>query len=161
ENGASSRFARVFDIAWQPVKGELADKVLIPILGDQYGAVLEQQELQLSYEDGRFLVRYHDNVFPIAPDTFDTILTVDLDAWLEARNGSPEADELLSIITSIRNLPPRTTRDSDEMATRDREKEIIKRRLGALAGRSAEVRSHIETAVTRFNGIVGEPRSFD
>src|SRR6185295_5981325 len=49
ENGPSSRFARFFDIAWHPVKAELADKVLIPILGDQYGAVLERQELQLAY----------------------------------------------------------------------------------------------------------------
>src|SRR5204862_2527108 len=48
ENGPSSRFARFFDIEWRPVKAELADKVLIPILGDQYGAVLERQELALA-----------------------------------------------------------------------------------------------------------------
>ena len=60
ENGPSSRFARFFDIEWQPVKDELADKVLIPILGDQYGAVLERQELQLAYRDGAFVVRYYD-----------------------------------------------------------------------------------------------------
>ncbi len=54
ENGPSSRFARFFDIEWRPVKDELADKVLIPILGDQYGAVLERQELQLAYRDGAF-----------------------------------------------------------------------------------------------------------
>src|SRR5215213_6528219 len=47
ENGPSSRYARFFDIEWHPVKAELADKVLIPILGDQYGAVLERGELQL------------------------------------------------------------------------------------------------------------------
>jgi (1->4)-alpha-D-glucan 1-alpha-D-glucosylmutase len=47
ENGASSRFAHFFDIQWHPVKDELANKVLIPILGDQYGAVLERQELRL------------------------------------------------------------------------------------------------------------------
>ena len=41
ENGPCSRYARFFDIAWHPVKAELADKVLIPILGDQYGAVTE------------------------------------------------------------------------------------------------------------------------
>ena len=54
ENGPSSRFARFFDIEWHPVKDELADKILIPILGDQYGAVLERQELQLAYRDGAF-----------------------------------------------------------------------------------------------------------
>ena len=43
ENGPSSRFAHFFDIEWHPVKDELADKVLIPILGDQYGAVLERR----------------------------------------------------------------------------------------------------------------------
>ena len=44
ENGPSSRFARFFDIEWHPVKDELADKILIPIPGDQYGAVLERQQ---------------------------------------------------------------------------------------------------------------------
>ena len=44
ENGPSSRFARFFDIEWHPVKDEHADKILIPIPGDQYGAVLERQQ---------------------------------------------------------------------------------------------------------------------
>ena len=44
ENGPSSRFARFFDIEWHPVKDELADKTLIPIRGDQYGAVLERRQ---------------------------------------------------------------------------------------------------------------------
>ena len=70
ENGPSSRFARFFDIEWRPVKDELADKVLIPILGDQYGAALERQELKLAYRDGAFVVRYYDDWLPIAPDTF-------------------------------------------------------------------------------------------
>ena len=34
ENGPSSRFARFFDIEWRPVKDELFEKVLLPILGD-------------------------------------------------------------------------------------------------------------------------------
>ena len=89
ENGPSSRFAHFFDIEWHPVKDELADKVLIPILGDQYGAVLERQELQLAYDDGAFIVRYYDNVLPIAPDTFSTILSVHLDAWLAGPRRRP------------------------------------------------------------------------
>src|SRR6188474_3519108 len=54
ENGPSSRFARCFDIEWHPVKAELADKVLLPILGDQYGEVLERGELQCEYAAGAF-----------------------------------------------------------------------------------------------------------
>ena len=52
ENGPSSRYAAVFDINWNPLKPELKDKVLLPVLGDASGAVLERQEIRLEYERG-------------------------------------------------------------------------------------------------------------
>src|SRR3989442_389553 len=67
ESGPASPYASTFDIDWRPVKTELTDKVLLPVLGDQYGAVLDRGELKLVLEDGRFLVRYFDAVLPIAP----------------------------------------------------------------------------------------------
>lgn len=160
ENGPSSRFAHFFDIEWRPVKDELADKLLIPILGDQYGAVLERQELQLAYNQGAFVVRCSDNVLPIAVDTFSTILSVQLDVWLADHAGA-DADELLSILTASRNLPSRSSREPDDMATRAREKEIVKRRLAALTTASAEVRALVDASVRHFNGVAGQPRSFD
>ena len=45
ENGPSSPSARFFDVDWTPVKEELHAKLLLPILGDQYGHVLERGEL--------------------------------------------------------------------------------------------------------------------
>src|SRR3954468_7885492 len=110
ENGPSSRFARFFDIEWRPVKSELADKILIPILGDQYGEALEAQQLQLVYGDGAFFVRYYDESLPVAPDTFGAVLESTLDAWLELHVGA-DADELQSILTAARNLPSRSERD--------------------------------------------------
>ncbi|MGH7220863.1 MAG: alpha-amylase family glycosyl hydrolase, partial [Nitrospiraceae bacterium] len=41
ENGPGSRYATFFDIDWHPVKAELEGKVLLPILGEQYGTVVE------------------------------------------------------------------------------------------------------------------------
>src|SRR5215472_3335077 len=41
ENGQSSRYASFFDIDWQPQEERLRDKVLVPILPDQYGRVLK------------------------------------------------------------------------------------------------------------------------
>jgi (1->4)-alpha-D-glucan 1-alpha-D-glucosylmutase len=163
ENGPSSRFARFFDIEWHPVKAELADKLLIPVLGDQYGAVLERQELCLDYDQGAFFVRYHENRLPIAPDTFETIFSVQLDAWLRQRatSGEDDADELQSILTASRNLPPRSSRNSEAIAARAREKEVVKRRLAALTAASAEVRALVEAAVRHFNGVAGQPHSFD
>ena len=42
EHGAGSRYAHVFDIDWNRATPELAGKVLLPVLGDQYGIVLER-----------------------------------------------------------------------------------------------------------------------
>ena len=161
ENGRSSRFARVFDISWNPAKDELAEKVLIPILGDQYGAVLERGELRLNYQDGAFEVQYYDDVVPIAPDTYPSILSRGLDEWLGAHADAPEASELQSIMTAADNLPPRTTSDAEGIATRAREKEVIKRRLASLVSASAAAAEHVGAAVSAFNGVRGQPRSFD
>jgi (1->4)-alpha-D-glucan 1-alpha-D-glucosylmutase len=67
ENGPSSPYAEFFDIDWDPVKRQLANKVLLPILGDQYGRVLENQELLLEYEGGAFWLRYYETRLPISP----------------------------------------------------------------------------------------------
>jgi len=160
ENGPSSRFARFFDIEWHPVKDELADKILIPILGDQYGAVLERQELQLAYRDGAFFVRYYDQTLPIATDTFAAILEPVIDGWLERHNGG-HADELQSILTAARNLPSRSDRDRDAIIVRAREKEIVKRRLAALERDSPAIAALVDDSVRRMNGVAGQPRSFD
>src|SRR5262249_31790433 len=53
ENGEASEYADYFDIDWEPIKDELQGKVLIPILGDQYGNVLESGDLQLRFDEGR------------------------------------------------------------------------------------------------------------
>ena len=53
EHGPASQFASFFDIDWEPLKPELRNRVLLPILEDHYGRVLEHQgELRLQYEDG-------------------------------------------------------------------------------------------------------------
>ena len=69
ENGQASAFADFFDIDWDPIKDELQGKVLIPILGDQYGNVLENGELKLVFdlERGEFSIYYHQHRFPINP----------------------------------------------------------------------------------------------
>jgi (1->4)-alpha-D-glucan 1-alpha-D-glucosylmutase len=160
ENGPASRFARFFDIEWRPVKDELADKILIPILGDQYGAVLERMELQTAYRDGAFFVHYYDETLPIAPDTFGALFEATLDPWL-AEHAGPDADELQSILTASRNLPPRSEREAEGIAVRAREKEIVKRRLAALERQSPAVAALVDDSVRRINGIAGQPRSFD
>ncbi len=65
ENGPSSPAAIFFDVDWSPVKAELQAKLLLPILGDQYGRVLERGELQVAFEAGLLVLRYFERTLPI------------------------------------------------------------------------------------------------
>src|SRR5688572_6066323 len=162
ENGESSRHADVFDIDWQPLKQELEHKVLLPVLGDLYGAVLERQEIALAYGRGAFHFTYYDQRFPIAPGTFDRVLALAAPSLLEEiGNDSEPGIEFLSILTAIRHLPGRVPASPDQRIERDREKEVVKRRLAALTSASPEVLAHIQRVVGRLNGVAGNPRSFD
>jgi (1->4)-alpha-D-glucan 1-alpha-D-glucosylmutase len=67
ENGPSSPFARFFDIDWRPPKEELVNKVLLPVLGDQFGRVLENQEIQIIFNEGQFQVAVYGAPLPLAP----------------------------------------------------------------------------------------------
>jgi len=162
ENGQASPRANFFDIDWTPIKPELRDRVLLPVLPDQYGRVLESQQLQLEFADGAFHLRYAGARLPIAPDTYAQILTDRLDV-LAGRLGAEDAgvQELRSILTALEHLPGRTETDPARIEERLREKEIVKRRLAALAKESADIREHAEETVRRFNGTPGDPASFD
>ena len=162
ENGPSSRFAHFFDVDWTPTKVELAHRVLVPVLGEQYGVVLEKGELRLVREDGAFFLTYFDHRFPIAPRSVPHVLRHRLDE-LRERLGHDEADvwELESICTSLEKLAPRFEADAAKVAERAREKEVAKRRLGVLCQQSPAIREHLDENVAIFNGTPGEPRSFD
>ena len=162
ENGASSRYARMFDIDWSPVNPELEDKVLLPILGDQYGAVLERQEIVLEYAEGAFALRYFETRLPVAPRSYPRILRHRVESISAALGEQhPEVLELLSIITSLDRLPTRMDLDAASIAEREREKEISKRRLATLTRDSQGVRTLVEENVRLFNGEPGVPASFD
>ena len=75
ENGPSSRYATWFDIDWHSDEVKLQNKVLIPVLGDQYGKVLASGQIKLEQEGERFQVRYVDHLFPLSPRSLGTILS--------------------------------------------------------------------------------------
>ncbi|RMH31502.1 MAG: malto-oligosyltrehalose synthase [Nitrospirae bacterium] len=162
ENGPSSRYASYFDIDWTPAKPELENKVLLPILGDQYGIVLENQEIVLCYEEGVFFLRYYTNRLPLDPKTWLLILSFrqdELSQQLEETDAS--LLEYQSIMTAISNLPSRTERDQDRIAVRYREKEVIRRRLATLTQDSPFIAQFLAESIRMLNGTRGVRRSFD
>lgn len=162
ENGPISPYAAFFDIDWDPLKTELRNKVLLPILGNQYGVVLENQELQIEYQDGRYIIRYYEHRLPVAPKASVRILAHRLKEFVDAEGaGSPHVMELQSIITALTHLPPRDALDPEAVVERYREKEIIRRRLSVLMETTATIREFLDENVRQINGIKGDPRSFD
>jgi (1->4)-alpha-D-glucan 1-alpha-D-glucosylmutase len=71
ENGRSSPYGTYFDINWQPAIPGLRDRVLMPILEDHYGAVLESGKLQLIAAEEGPAIEYHGQQFPIAARNAD------------------------------------------------------------------------------------------
>ena len=162
ENGPSSLYADFFDVDWDPVKRELANKVLLPILGDQYGRVLENQELALEYADGSFSLRYYDTRLPITPRSAVQVLAFRLDALASALGDeNSHLQEYQSIITALNNLPGRTETAPERVRERVREKEVVRRRLARLTAESEVVRLSLEETVRSFNGKRGDLCSFD
>src|SRR5687768_13396639 len=74
ENGPSSRYASYFDVDWDPPDEKLRNTVLLPILGDHYGRVIEAGEIRVERAGGSFVFRYHDHVGPVAPRSLDNLL---------------------------------------------------------------------------------------
>ncbi|HUG55271.1 MAG TPA: malto-oligosyltrehalose synthase [Vicinamibacteria bacterium] len=161
ENGPSSPFARYFDVDWLPPKADLVDKVLLPLLGEQYGRVLENQELRVGFAQGAFHLEYYEHRLPMAPRAWPVVLGPVLDR-LKAERGESDAAvlELESILTAIAHLPLRSETAPDRVRERQREKEIIKRRLAAVAS-APTAEAALDAALADLNGRRGEPRSFD
>ena len=76
EWGRLSPYAEFFDIDWDPPDSTLRGRMLAPFLGDAYGTVLQQGELKLKFDsaDGRLVVDYFGNRFPINPRDYTSVL---------------------------------------------------------------------------------------
>ena len=162
ENGPSSPMAKFFDVDWTPVKAELHAKLLLPILGDQYGQVLERGELQLMLKDGGLALRYFEHELPINPRQAPRIYRRAIGPVFEVLGGEhPHLHEFLSIIASLEHMPAYTESEPSRMAERQREKEVARGRMLRLAAECPAVRTALEAAVREANGEPGRPESFD
>lgn len=162
ENGPSSPFAAYFDIDWRPPKPDLRDRVLLPILGDQFGRVLEAGELRVLYNAGALSLAYYDWSLPLAPKSWSHVLQPAVDLLRQSQGEEFAGLAILeSVLVAIRNLPPRSETDPEKIRERAREKEIIKARLAVLVDESEPVRAAVLESVDTINGVVGDPRSFD
>lgn len=145
ENGEASPFAHYFDIDWQPANASLDGKVLLPVLGDHYGAVLDRGELSLALHDGRVVLRYFEHRFPIDLRCLVPLLARAANA---VEMASVEAASALAVLArELQRLPPRAAPPDPALVHRYDE---LRRRL-TDAMRQEAARQAIEQELAGIN----------
>ncbi|HYE01079.1 MAG TPA: malto-oligosyltrehalose synthase [Alphaproteobacteria bacterium] len=149
EWGRASPYAEYFDINWDPADSAMAGKVLLPILGDHYGRVLERGELKLDFERGRFVLRYWETTLPVRLRDYVGLLR-------EASDGRPE---LAALLRQLADMPtakaaPRALEEARARA------DLAKSGLDAMVAADEGLRAAIDAVLARTNGEPGQATSF-
>ncbi|MEA3177795.1 MAG: 4-alpha-glucanotransferase [Gammaproteobacteria bacterium] len=155
ENGQASKYADYFDIEWNPANPALKGKVLVPVLGDPYGVVLDKGELVLRFERelGSFAVFYHEHRLPIDPQTYPLIIDRVL--------ATTYSGELENLRRGFVSLADRHDPTDEQIAQRDEAKENLKRRLIVLCSQEPPVGEALGNVVQSFAGTPGDSATFD
>jgi (1->4)-alpha-D-glucan 1-alpha-D-glucosylmutase len=163
ENGPASAYAQTFDIEWHPLLADMSGRVLLPVLGDHYGRVLEAGEIQLKVDPhaGEFSLHYWDHRFRVDPAHYPDIFEA---LPPPAARSEAEADShavVASLLSSFGRLPGRDVQDESAKRARSRDAAVYKQTLARLARRHEWLAEWIAACLTQLNGRAGDPASFD
>jgi (1->4)-alpha-D-glucan 1-alpha-D-glucosylmutase len=169
ENGRASEYANYFDIDWNPLKPELRDRLLLPVLGGQYGEELENGNLRLVYDEehARVMVDYFGKRFPVDPHSYPLIFSSP-----RAVRGAPvqrdeaqppEADlaELRTLLAEFGELPAHNSHDHDAIRLRRNRIPELRNRLLGILRLHPRLLEYFVSTIESFNGAPGDSQSFD
>jgi (1->4)-alpha-D-glucan 1-alpha-D-glucosylmutase len=134
EWGSDSAYAGWFDIDWEPHRGYLHDKLLVPVLGDQYGIELDAGKLELKLDEaaGELAVwAYGHHKLPLWPLSYGEVLG----------DGHLTLERLGDEFRALREWRPQVARRAAE----------LKRALAAAVREDAEVRRALAAEIARVN----------
>ncbi len=155
ECGPYSPHADFFDIDWRDHFQGGRARVLVPILDNHYGVVLEAGRFAIRYDGvkGRFAVHYEDLRFPLAPHSYEELL-----GGAAARESLADEARLAleKIAAGFRALP----RGDDGPIARE-PREELKRQLAETTNANAAARDAIAEHLAAINGKPGDARSMD
>lgn len=143
ENGPSSRYATHFDVDWATSEERWPNKVLLPVLGDHYGRILESGELKLTHSDGLFTLHYYDHTYPVDPSSVAGLLGTAAEAC-----GS---DALAFLAESHARMPRPTVTAKREVELRHRDKAVLCNLMVRLCHEEPEALAAINAEVDRLN----------
>jgi (1->4)-alpha-D-glucan 1-alpha-D-glucosylmutase len=143
EKGPYSVYANYFDIDWASHAPSAYRKVLLPILGGLYADILESGQLKAVFSEGAFWFTYGPHRFPASVASVAEILE-----QVELPPESAEARAMQALIERCR------------VANRAEEIDEAKGGLRELE-RSEAFTAALARCLEVFNGIPGDPHSFD
>jgi (1->4)-alpha-D-glucan 1-alpha-D-glucosylmutase len=124
QNGRASRYAGFFDVDWDPPESRLRNVILLPVLPDHYGRVLESGEIGVVRDGARIVATHADQRFPVDPRSLGPLLTAAAE-----RAGS---EELATIARRLAALPASTSRDARAVTRRQRDADTLSSTLAEL-----------------------------
>jgi (1->4)-alpha-D-glucan 1-alpha-D-glucosylmutase len=147
ENGTNSRYASFFDIDWNPSEERLRDKVLVPVLGDQYGRVLSAGGVKIVRQGSDFVVEAAGQTFPVSP----TSLSLILNRAAEYAPKESSVDTLSFVSASFARLPSPEFWDRRMILARNRDKIVLRGLLARLCAEEQAICEAIDRAVAEIN----------
>ncbi len=156
ENGLDSDYVQYFDIAWNSPFANTHEPILAPLLGDFYGACLENGEIQLKYDQTGLTANYYGFTVPLRLESYAIFLTTHL-GRLGRTIGRrhPDFVKLLAVLYMLKSLPS----ESGGKQRRD-QTEFVKGLLWELYTGDSEVKAFIDDNIKFFNGESGESDRF-
>ncbi|MCE0483206.1 MAG: malto-oligosyltrehalose synthase [Methylacidiphilales bacterium] len=151
ENGSNSKYARYFDIEWHPRLERLHDRVLVPMLGDHYGTVLENGGLVLKQFQGRFFVHYGSLKLPIRPRSYGLIFEQMIELL---PSGDVRRRKLQESAEAFENLP------TDNPEARDAALEKLLEEWAEALASDTMLSQTLQQALGKMNGVRGDSASF-
>ncbi len=143
ENGQSSRYAPYFDVEWRPPESKLHHVVMLPVLGDHYGRILDAGDIHVERHDGAFTVHYQDHVFPVAPRSLQFILA-------RAATGAVSED-LAFFADALEQLPSSWATDWISLRRRHRDKGILGTLLTRFLQGDSGAAAAVDQAIEEIN----------
>jgi (1->4)-alpha-D-glucan 1-alpha-D-glucosylmutase len=140
ESGPSSIYARYFDVEWDAVDPHFRNTVLLPVLSDHYGRILEAGGIALARDQESFVLTYEDRTFPVSMPSLATLLG--------AAGQASGSDELAVVAEHMAALP--TGRDETLRERRHRLEEVLGLQLRRLLA-TPEIATAVDELVARVN----------
>jgi (1->4)-alpha-D-glucan 1-alpha-D-glucosylmutase len=143
ENGTNSRYASFFDIDWNSSEERLRDKVLVPVLAEQYGRALSAGKVVVKRKGARFTVEAAGQTFPVSPASLSMILGKAAEY--------AKSDALNFVSASFARLPSPDFWDRRTILARHRDKKVLHGLLDRLCREDADVSEAIDRVVREVN----------